>query len=327
MPRHDLVIDNQTFPAFRGDLNAFLQAISSQQSAAGDTTSTVQFQYSANLTTNLLSRRNVGDSAFLPFDTLLDLRVDTKTANYTHLLADMNRVILLDATSGNLTVTLLDAAIAKNGFRTTFKRIDSSSNTVLLDNFGGQTIDGVADLGLVGKNDAATIHSNGSNYFTDTLRVINPTFIRQVLDFPVEPINVTSTYQNATLKFFQSANVSPVWRKALLGGKVFMSWNLQGPGTGGILYDQRILGGDGTVHFETLGTDGGDIGAANSQIDGILLSAGNSTNLDLSSQDLVGINFAGAAGGGAAEAWNWQIKSQSGDPNTTPRALRFIWVW
>ncbi len=169
---------------------------------------------------------------------------------------------------------------------------------------------------------------DGTNFIIVNNRIINSGFIRSIIDFVVEPINVTNTYQNATLKFFTGgANVSPIWPKDLLSGKVFMSWNLQGPGTAAIAYDQRILGGDGTTHFETLGTDGGDIGAANSQIDGILLNSGNSTNLDLTTQDLVGINFNGAAGGAANEAWNWQIKSQSGNPDTTPKSLRFIWVW
>ena len=165
MSQHDLDIANQTFPATRADITAFLTAISSQQSGASDPPTTVQFQYFADTTNNLLKRRNVGDSAFLPFDTLLDLRVETKVANYTQVLADMRRTINLDGTAGNLTVDLLDAAVAGNGHETTWKRIDATiANTVILDAFGGQTIDGQGTLELFVQDDVVNLISDGTNW-------------------------------------------------------------------------------------------------------------------------------------------------------------------
>jgi len=167
MTQFDLSVANQTFPAFRSDMNSAFPALSSQQSGPSDPPTTVQFQYFADTTDDLLKRRNVGDSAFLPFDTLLDSRVETKVANYTHLLADMNRTILLDATAGDITVDLLDTSVAGNGFRTTFIRIAASSNNVTIDGFGAQTINGDLTKVLLGQFGSLSIVGDTTTWSAD----------------------------------------------------------------------------------------------------------------------------------------------------------------
>jgi hypothetical protein len=67
------------------------------------------------------------------------------TGNYT-VLAD-DDILLIDATAGNITVTLPTAVGIKGKVYTT-KRIDNSSNTVTIDGDGTETIDGSASYSL-----------------------------------------------------------------------------------------------------------------------------------------------------------------------------------
>ena len=67
------------------------------------------------------------------------LSVLTKTAAFT--ITDANDVILVDATSGAVTITLHAAATAKQK-PYNFKKIDSSANAMTIDGNASETIDG-----------------------------------------------------------------------------------------------------------------------------------------------------------------------------------------
>ena len=88
--------------------------------------------------------------------------LSTKTANYT--TTENDNTILVDATSGNITITLIAAASHVNGIYV-IKRIDSSVNTVTIDGNGAETIDGAANVMLVTQYSGKSIQSNGSNWF------------------------------------------------------------------------------------------------------------------------------------------------------------------
>jgi len=289
-------------------------SISSQQSGPSDPPTTVQFQYFADTTNNLLKRRSVGDTAFLPFDTLLDLRVATKTANYTQLLADMNRTILLDATSGNLTVTLLDAAVSKNGFVTTFKRIDSSTNIVLLDNFGGQTIDGVADLQLIGQNATAKIRSNGSNLFRESKVLGAPPAV--ISTIPIGFEGAQSFTVNSFTRISKVELTEPlaipvrIWTPEVLkSGRVFIGIKIEGgAGPPAQMALQIVQNPDVTpvTVFET-----NDLNINNQTVNeysdlSIGVSSGNVTNLDLTSILLASVNSSSLL---AANQWEINLRA------------------
>ncbi len=63
------------------------------------------------------------------------------TTNYTMNLNDS--IILVDATAGNVTITL-QAALQWEQKKLTVKKIDTSGNTVTIDGNGAETIDGAA---------------------------------------------------------------------------------------------------------------------------------------------------------------------------------------
>lgn len=89
------------------------------------------------------------------------------TANYTATLTD--HTLLVDATSGNLTITLPTAASAYNttsgGYVFTVKKIDTSANTVTIKGDGAETIDGVNTQVLSTQWMSYQVQSNGTNWF------------------------------------------------------------------------------------------------------------------------------------------------------------------
>lgn len=76
----------------------------------------------------------------------------------------LDKFFEVDATAGNATVTLPNAATAKKGMAFGIKKIDASSNTVTIQVSGGGTIDGAASKVLVNQNDFVVAVSNGTNY-------------------------------------------------------------------------------------------------------------------------------------------------------------------
>ena len=98
----------------------------------------------------------------------------TKTANYTVTESDRDKLILVDATSGAVTITLLAAATAGNGFRVAIKKIDSSGNAVTIDGNLSETIDGATTSTISTQYDSENLICNGSNWYA-FLNIGNPT--------------------------------------------------------------------------------------------------------------------------------------------------------
>jgi hypothetical protein len=89
----------------------------------------------------------------------------SKTADYSVAETDRDKLINVDATSGNITITLLAAATAGDGFQVAIKKTDSSSNTVTIDANSTETIDSALTLALAVQNDVAVLMSNGTNWY------------------------------------------------------------------------------------------------------------------------------------------------------------------
>lgn len=88
----------------------------------------------------------------------------TKTANYTLTASDNNSTILVDATSGNITVDG-DATALGSGFSVTIIKTDSSTNTVTFDPTGGQTVNGEATTVISTQFGRKSVVTDGSNWF------------------------------------------------------------------------------------------------------------------------------------------------------------------
>lgn len=88
--------------------------------------------------------------------------VSTVSSNSTLLTSQY--VILADATSGNVTLTLPDATQCINS-HFAVKKIDSSANTIMIVTTSGQTIDGSATRTITTQYEALLLVNNGQNWF------------------------------------------------------------------------------------------------------------------------------------------------------------------
>jgi hypothetical protein len=98
----------------------------------------------------------------------------TKTSNYTVTESDRDKLILVDASGGAVTITLLAAATAGNGFRVVIKKTDSSANVVTVDGNLSETIDGSTTSALSAQYDSDNLICDGSNWHA-FLNIGNPT--------------------------------------------------------------------------------------------------------------------------------------------------------
>jgi hypothetical protein len=87
-----------------------------------------------------------------------------KTANYTTVASDRDTLIKVDATSGNITISLLASATAGNGFMEAVKKIDSSSNTVTIAANGSEKIDGQSSITLSAQYNVIVIENDGTGW-------------------------------------------------------------------------------------------------------------------------------------------------------------------
>ena len=104
-------------------------------------------------------------SPVLPSGSFPVLAVSSKSTNYTVLTTDRGAVILVDASSGAVTITLLAVATAESGFSVTVKKTDSSANAVTVDGAGVETIDTATTLLLTRQNASTQIVTNGTAWF------------------------------------------------------------------------------------------------------------------------------------------------------------------
>ena len=85
--------------------------------------------------------------------------ITTITANTT--LTDLQHTILVDASGGNITITLPAPTTGKVYI---IKKIDNTANTVTID-AGTQTIDGVNTKTLSAQYEVLRIQSDGNNWY------------------------------------------------------------------------------------------------------------------------------------------------------------------
>jgi hypothetical protein len=108
------------------------------------------------------------NSNFSAIDTLFVESIKTVTNSVTMsgniTEAESNKIVLANATSGNITLLLLAAATAGNGFKVAIKKTDASANTVTLDPNGSETIDGEATYVLSRENESVFLVSDGANW-------------------------------------------------------------------------------------------------------------------------------------------------------------------
>ena len=138
-------------------------------------------QLNANMDTLDTTVKSVSDKA-----NLASPAINAQSANYTVLATDQNKLITVDATGGSRTITLLAAATAGSGFKIGIKKIDISTNTVIIDANASETIDGALTYTLSNQYEDVYIISNGTNWY------IEDTLSQQVITNTMTAVNSTS---------------------------------------------------------------------------------------------------------------------------------------
>lgn len=99
---------------------------------------------------------------YTPLCPIRGASIQTKIANYTAVVTD--GIILVDATSGPITITLYSAAEIRHTPFLAVKKIDSSGNAVTIDGEGSETIDGAASISLTVQHEVARLIPDGTNW-------------------------------------------------------------------------------------------------------------------------------------------------------------------
>ncbi|MFD5509113.1 hypothetical protein ACFWIB_15230 [Streptomyces sp. NPDC127051] len=86
-----------------------------------------------------------------------------RAVNTSQTVRVIDEVLLVDASSGSRTITLISAAATPN--RYTIKKTDSSGNTVTIAAAGAETIDGASTKVLSSQWDKATVVPSGGNWY------------------------------------------------------------------------------------------------------------------------------------------------------------------
>lgn len=85
------------------------------------------------------------------------------TSNDSIGVSDRNKIILIDATSSNLSMSLDDASTVEDGFTVYVKKTDSTTNTITITS--PDTIDGAVNLVLSKQNQGAELISDGTKWY------------------------------------------------------------------------------------------------------------------------------------------------------------------
>ena len=86
-----------------------------------------------------------------------------KTIKTNYTVTNFDEVLFIDATSGNITITLPDAIGNKNLY-ISIKKIDSSGNTITITPINSQTFDGQSTQVISSQNDVYELMSDGNNW-------------------------------------------------------------------------------------------------------------------------------------------------------------------
>lgn len=141
------------------------------------------------------------------------------TSDTTITLANATNLLLVDASSGPVTITLIAAATAGDGFELSVKKSDNSANAVTIDPNGSETVEGAATLILTEEDQTVTIRSDASNWLRKSMSV-NPGASKIVGTDASGNLDSISVSSGGDLTFGSSAITHNFHRGHLWGGGI-----------------------------------------------------------------------------------------------------------
>lgn len=135
------------------------------------------------------------------------LSTSYKNNTYTMTASDRDKVFKADASSVGLSLVLLSASLAGDGFRVAIKKIDSSSNLVTISPNGSDFIDGSnTSFVLSGQNDYIELTCDGTQWFKSTHNTYtqNINIIGSTTSIITDGVTLTKRVVTETLSTFTS---------------------------------------------------------------------------------------------------------------------------
>lgn len=96
-----------------------------------------------------------------------------KSSNYTIAASDRDKIIVVDSSGGDKTITLLAAASAGDGFVIRIKKMDTSANTVTIQANGAENIDGSNTRAMDGSYPCITLVCDGTQWIVLSYSIFN----------------------------------------------------------------------------------------------------------------------------------------------------------
>lgn len=184
----------------------------------------------------------------------------TKTGNYALVAGDKNTMIFMDTTSGDLTLTLLDAATAGNGYRVSFKKI-AAGNTL---NITG-TIDGTANPSFTEDNTSKAIVSDGTNWHYEAEFAPAVAGVETIIQRKI--IQSSTTFNSSTLDTFEATGIQFALDNDLASASNKVRIRLQG-------FAGVVASGGNNIYF-TVKTGATDLSGSFSALSGTTLDTPN----------------------------------------------------
>lgn len=172
MSQNDFSIANQTFPQTRADINAALQALASLSSGTTEPSATYPNQIWIDETNHVIKRRDESNSQWIIVDTSDAARVVSKTSDFDIEVNDIDKIFLVDTTSGNVTANLPDASAVEQHWSCVVLHAIAANN-LILDGDGSQTINGQTTYTSTRQYEALAVVSDGSNWYIKTIFIPN----------------------------------------------------------------------------------------------------------------------------------------------------------
>lgn len=167
MSQHDYVIDNQSAPAARADINAVLQAIATTNSGGASPVTTYANQIWYDTATNQIKKRNEANSAWIVLGTI-DETNSTFTPNSLLTTTGIAPATLVTSgetiASNNNDTTLPTSAAVKAYADAAAAGVVSATTTNVLNATAGAAFGGVGTYAELGPGTGNASYTAGTNY-------------------------------------------------------------------------------------------------------------------------------------------------------------------
>lgn len=151
--------------------DAYAAAVQSNFSGAGVPSDVVAYETYADTTTNLMMQRNSANTGSFVCGSVFNYPVTGYIGSASLPITAYGKLVVVDCSAGDITITLPPCATATIGWWCTIKRVDTSVSdtgpltSLTIDAYGSETIDFLPSLILECEHEYVTLRTDGTKWF------------------------------------------------------------------------------------------------------------------------------------------------------------------